>query len=89
MPKDGTPYQPSNGTEGCWFIETHCDRCHYEVGARQCPIIVKTMAYDPGDPEYPKEWIYKNGEPCCTKLKEPEPSYRKLDYQDPKQAQLF
>jgi len=88
MPKDGTPYQPSSGTEGMWFMDIFCDRCHYEVGARQCPIIIKTMLHDPGDHEYPKEWVYQDGKPVCTKFKEPT-YHRKMDYEDERQGQLF
>jgi len=86
--KDGAPYQPSNGTEGMWFMDKFCDRCHYEVGGRQCPIILKTMVLDMEDPDYPKEWIYNDGGPVCTKFKLPE-CKRKKDYQDKNQLKLF
>ena len=67
-------YQPSNGTEGVWFYDQFCDRCENDRkyrenldGGDSCPIIPLTMIYDPGDPEYPKEWVYdKDDNPTCT-----------------------
>ena len=65
------PYQPSNGTEGMMFCEEYCDQCinqhpdpHKEP---QCMILCHTMVYDPGEKEYPSEWIYDDkGQPTCT-----------------------
>ena len=61
-------YQPSNGTEGIAFINRWCDRCKRDTPEDQCPIIGDTMAFNPGDPRYPKEWVYEapNGIPECT-----------------------
>lgn len=68
----GEPYQPSNGTEGEIFMAAYCNRCKhdnldpdtYEGG---CEIIVRTMAFSPGDDDYPKEWCYgPDGQPVCT-----------------------
>lgn len=66
-------YQPSNGTEGMYFMEQWCDRCVKdscgadEETGQQCPIIGNTMAYDRDDPEYPREWRQDGEEgPRCT-----------------------
>ena len=72
------PYRPSNGTEGDAFISSWCGQCARDKSISEgieldecddnelCSIIADTMAYSIDDPEYPKEWIIKNGEPCCT-----------------------
>lgn len=75
----GRSYQPSNGTEGMIFMEAWCCKCERDKhmcegkpldecsDAETCQIIANTMAYKPGDPEYPKEWIIgEDGQPCCT-----------------------
>lgn len=64
-------YQPSNGTEGMYFIEEYCMNCihchpHPEKQP-QCDILCRTLMYDINDPEYPNEWIYNSlNEPMCT-----------------------
>ena len=70
---DGTPYRPSNGTEGELFMSECCYRCkrdqaYQESGgeAEGCPIIAASMAYKPSDPQYPKEWVWQGGEAICT-----------------------
>lgn len=72
-PPDGTSYQPSNGTEGQVFFSGWCDKCHrdraYQLDPDQndgCPIIANSMAYSLGHAKYPKEWVWKEGEPICT-----------------------
>ena len=72
MPKP-KPYQPSNHTEGDIFRSRFCDQCPRDAAYRAdpdsgigCTIIADTMALNPGDKHYPKEWIYKDGEPTCT-----------------------
>ena len=65
-------YQPSNGTEGSFFIEEYCMNCLHcdpdPSGKKQCEILCATMVYDIKDKEYPMEWIYdENDSPCCTK----------------------
>lgn len=70
-------YQPSNGTEGMFFIEKHCYNCihgKYEHTQRcednPCEILTNTMLHNVNDKEYPKEWIYNEyGEPTCTAWK--------------------
>lgn len=58
------PYQPSNGTEGMMFFEEWCAKCKKddtfrdEGGEERCPIIDAAFMYSPGDPEYPKEWVW-------------------------------
>ena len=66
-------YCPSNGTEGMEFMERFCLKCEKDAkyqetmsGEDGCQILAKTMLYDINNPEYPKEWIYKNGKPICT-----------------------
>lgn len=74
MHEDGTSYQPSNGTEGMIFMENHCFQCIHEKFShtqchedKKCDIMSRTMLHDPGDDEYPEEWIYLDGKPTCTK----------------------
>ena len=57
-------YRPSNGSEGCDFMASFCDRCERDAawqadkpGAESCPIIVGTMVAYPGDRDYPPEWV--------------------------------
>lgn len=65
------PYRPSNGTEGCWFITTFCERCikdaavnrggsepRYEDG---CQILARSFA-EGGAPE----WVEMDSGPFCT-----------------------
>lgn len=70
-------YRPSNGDEGEWFMSKWCERCTRDAANRAdpdsgegCRIIVYTMAYDVDEPEYPKEWVIKDGAPCCTAFDE-------------------
>lgn len=75
----GRPYQPSNGTEGEFFFEAWCRGCARDRAMREgddvnecdddevCNLIARSMAFKPGDAEYPAEWQYdKTGQPCCT-----------------------
>lgn len=67
-------YQPSNGTEGMFFIEKYCFNCIHEKFShtqdhndKKCDILSNTMIYDVKDPKYPEEWCYdENDTPCCT-----------------------
>ena len=73
MSRQGESYQPSNGTEGMWFCGEFCDQCiHHDPTYKEtktCDILPMTMVYSPGDPEYPKEWIYgPMDKPTCTKF---------------------
>lgn len=67
-------YQPSNGSEGCAFMDKFCEHCVHEkfshTGDRNdkcCDILSRSMAYDIDHPKYPEEWIYpESGSPVCT-----------------------
>lgn len=69
-------YHPSNGTEGMGFMESFCDQCLHQnpdpdpkySKPKNCEIHMLTMLYYPNQPEYPKEWTYKDGKPTCTKF---------------------
>lgn len=67
------PYQPSNGTEGEWFMSTFCANCIKQpisADARnQCDILMRTFFYSIGDKEYPKEWIKGSKGKTCTAFK--------------------
>lgn len=66
-------YRPSNGTEGMSFIEEYCMNCFHcdpnPEGKKQCEILCASMCFQINEPEYPKEWVYKQGSPICTKWK--------------------
>ena len=74
MQKTIEKYQPSNGSENTWFIETYCMRCRNDDpdpdGEKQCKIIAKTMALNVKDPDYTEEWQYIDDEPKCTAFME-------------------
>ena len=64
-------YQPSNGTEGMWFIEKFCMNCINcdpdPNGPKQCEILCRSMTFNIKDPNYPTEWTYNDmDEPICT-----------------------
>ena len=67
-------YQPSSGTEGCWFQDKFCNICEKDRAYREdpdngegCRIAILSMIYSTTDQEYPKEWIYDSeGNPTCT-----------------------
>lgn len=71
--KDGAPYRPSNGTEGMSFEEDHCLQClHCDPnpgGKKQCGIWGRAVMHNISDPEYPREWQYKDDKPICTNWK--------------------
>jgi len=79
MAKPGSPYRPSNGTEGECFFSAWCRKCARDKAMSEgknlddcsepevCRIIADTFAYDVSDPNYPKEWIHDSrGFPSCT-----------------------
>jgi hypothetical protein len=105
----GKPFYPSNGMEGMIFMEAFCEQCIHERWIHcqeedrdedKCKILSASMINQPGDPEYPKEWVYnEKGWPVCTAWKRwdwgsdgdgfnepPEPPY---EPQDPNQLMLF
>lgn len=63
-------YRPSNGSEGEGFMSEFCLQCIHDNpdpnSPKKCEILTATMFFYPTDPEYPKEWIYKDGKPRCT-----------------------
>lgn len=64
-------YQPSNGSEGDWFVSKYCMNCLNcnpdPNGSKQCEILAKTMVYDSNDDDYPSEWTFDDlGSPICT-----------------------
>lgn len=65
-------YRPSNGTEGMIFMEEWCDNCLNQPESSddgECEILGRTLIYGINEPEYPTEWIYKDGIPTCTAYK--------------------
>ena len=70
-------YQPSNGSEGDWFIDSHCAQCIHEKfihtqkdSDKKCDIFSRTLVYHISEAEYPKEWTYdENNKPICTEFK--------------------
>lgn len=66
-------YQPSNGTEGMWFMGKFCDNCLHQHPdpdhPKQCNLIMRSMCYSPKDKEYPEEWTFdEKRNPICTKF---------------------
>jgi hypothetical protein len=64
-------YRPSNGTEVDIFMSSWCARCREddrgpEMDGDGCEIVVLTMAYDIGHPDYPKAWVTDERGPRCT-----------------------
>ncbi len=65
------PYRPSNGSEGCDFMEAFCMKCSEDTD--ECEIIFRSEVHDADDPEYPPEWISDDAvglvNPRCTAFK--------------------
>lgn len=72
-------FRPSSGTEGMDWMEDFCFQCIHDnpyldnnekhwMGKRRCDLMTASMLFCPTEPEYPKEWIYKDGKPICTKF---------------------
>lgn len=57
-----------------WFEGEFCDQCIHQtpicdhIKQKNCDIVLMAMLHSPGHPEYPKEWIYRDGKPTCTKF---------------------
>jgi len=73
-------YRPSNGTEGDCFMGAFCDQCvrntwDDETRTGGCDILMRTMAYDVDDPEYPREWNYGPHGPSCTAFSSKDQGY--------------
>jgi hypothetical protein len=71
-PADGTPFEHTNGTVGWSWCEDWCFRCVHDAQYSDedpqagCQILARSLAFSPGEPEYPAEWVYQNGRPVCT-----------------------
>lgn len=70
---EAQPYRPSNGTEGECFMAAWCARCVRDAEARGeydtgcgCEILLRTMACQIDDDDYPKEWQIIDGRSRCT-----------------------
>jgi hypothetical protein len=65
-------YRPSNGTEGMIFEDNYCSHCIHDNpnpnSEKKCEIILAAMCFYPPEPEYPREWVYLNDKPYCTKF---------------------
>lgn len=57
---DGTPYMPSNGSEGDAFMARWCENCANDKDDT-CDILTLAMCESTVE-----QWIYKDGKPCCT-----------------------
>ena len=61
-------YFPSNGSEGEGFISKWCANCRKDPASRKensntfCSILTRSMT----ECKQVKQWIYKDGSPCCT-----------------------
>lgn len=101
MPK---PFRPSNGTHGGIFMEHFCFRCERDRPYREdpdgghegCRIMAYSMAYNLGDPEYPKEWIIDDdahpgdiGGPHGARCTAFVPEGREIPYRCPDTLDLF
>ena len=70
-------YCPSNGSEGCSFVETYCSNCIHEKflhtqdhSDKKCDIFSRTLLHTVKEPEYPEEWTFdENDSPICTAYK--------------------
>lgn len=91
---EGDPYRPSNGTEGCMFESLWCEPCAMEnydpeTNTGGCDILMRSLAFNLNDAEYPKEWIHNEyGQPCRTAFRTSmEPTLKELE--DAGQTRLF
>ena len=89
-------YRPSNGSEGCSFQASWCDKCARivfdditEEYLEGCKIFMKTMIFDSHEPEYPNEWRYcpLTNKPVCTAFVHEIP-YSVVDEIDPNQVRF-
>lgn len=60
------PYRPTSGTEGEAFQFAFCSHCKQDSETKSCRILVRTMAFNITDVNYPKEWIIGLHGPTCT-----------------------
>lgn len=69
MSEEPIPYRPSNSTDGDIFIAEFCSRCTGFFGGH-CTILMRMMAFDVEDPEYPKQLVCTDSGPTCTSFKD-------------------
>lgn len=68
----GTPYRPSNGSEGRMFQARFCDHCIREDREAEdyCPIYTAAFVFGEHEEGYPAEWVHNvKGEPSCAAYK--------------------
>lgn len=68
IPTDGTPYMPSNGTEGEIFMGRWCEQCskdRFDEGGDSCDIMLLALSG-----EQPEWWCYQAGLPACKAFEE-------------------
>ena len=66
----GKQYYPSNGTEGCLFMEKYCYKCYKE---KQCRILTNSLIG-----KHPKQWIInERNVPTCTSFNPNKPKQKK------------
>jgi hypothetical protein len=84
----GKPYRPSNGTEGDIFESQWCLGCHFNG---RCGVLIYSMGYAADEKGYPKELVIgPDGQPECTKFKEPVPAQPRRQHKPSKgQGGLF
>lgn len=78
-------YEPSNATEGEWFMHKFCDNCHYYSKSGRCQkdLITLSMLGD-------SKWIYFKDNPVCPYFVLKGEMKRKTDYRKArKQLCLF
>jgi len=68
-----TPYKPCGSTEIESFMCKYCYRCiKYPVSAEasyQCSILLTASIFEPGDKDFPRNWVKMEGKPRCTSFK--------------------
>jgi hypothetical protein len=63
-------YQPSNGTDGDYFMAEFCENCYHDGLDKDspegsCPILAATFYLDIKDNRYPNQWRYIDSKPTC------------------------
>ena len=74
-PPDGTPYRPSNGTDGMIFEEGWCAKCaglvhvpaaENDPTCKDCPYLSASF----WDVDPPRQvWVWRDGKPTCPKFR--------------------
>lgn len=95
--KEYRPYRPANGSEGDCFQAQWCERCLKDRAARAgdyangCDILLRSLAFDIRDENYPTEWRYPVDDiwsPECTAFIEDSDDEREPPPPDPDPSQL-